>query len=103
MKEKSPSLVFLMETKLTQHKAGFLKTRLGFDNIFIIDCRGRSGGLILLWNSSSNVTILNFSQSHINVEIKSSGNGLVWKLTGFYGHPDPAKGLEASSLLKFLS
>jgi hypothetical protein len=45
------------------------------------------------WNSSSNVTILNFSQRHINVEIKSSGNGLVWKLTGFYGHPDPDKGL----------
>jgi hypothetical protein len=37
----------------------------------------------------------NFSQRHINAEIKSGGNGLVWKLTGFYGHPDLAKRSEA--------
>jgi exonuclease III len=37
VKEKSPCLVFLMETKLTQHKAGFLKVWLGFDSMFVVD------------------------------------------------------------------
>jgi hypothetical protein len=30
VKEKSPSLVFLMETKLLQSRAGFLKVKLGY-------------------------------------------------------------------------
>jgi hypothetical protein len=40
--------------------------------MFVVDCRGKSGGLILLWKSSAVVEIQNFSNNHINAVIKDS-------------------------------
>jgi exonuclease III len=86
VKEKSSCLVFLMETKRLQNNVGFLKVQLGFDNLFAVDCIGRSGGLILLWKSSAQVTIQNYSLRHINAEFQLCSNGPLWKFTGFYVH-----------------
>jgi len=91
VKEKSSCLVFLMETKRLQNNVGFLKVQLGFDDLFAVDCIGRSGGLILLWKSSAQVTIQNYSLRHINAEFQLCSNGPLWKFTGFYGHRNPAK------------
>jgi hypothetical protein len=55
VRDKRPVLVFLMETKIMQNKSNFLRAKLGFDNAFTVDCKGRSGGLILLWNSDIEV------------------------------------------------
>jgi hypothetical protein len=35
----------------------------------VVDSKGRSGGLILLWHSTINVDIQNYSRRHINVVI----------------------------------
>jgi exonuclease III len=63
VKEKRPVLVFLMETKLCNKRAKFIRIKLQFDYMFVVDCVGRSGGLILLWkNSQTNVVIQNYSR-----------------------------------------
>jgi hypothetical protein len=43
VKEKFPKMVFLMETKLRAVRIETLKSRLGFDNVFVVDSKGRSG------------------------------------------------------------
>ncbi|PNX88376.1 endonuclease/exonuclease/phosphatase family protein, partial [Trifolium pratense] len=52
-------------------------------------CYGRGGGIALLWRSSYNCSIVNFSQNHINVQVTDQVNGN-WRLTGFYGFPNGA-------------
>jgi exonuclease III len=49
VKEKRPGVVFLMETKLRSNKSTYLKHKLRFEHMFVVDCKGRNGGLILLW------------------------------------------------------
>lgn len=39
-------MIFLSETLMGKVKAENLKRRLGFDNFFIIESDGRSGGLL---------------------------------------------------------
>jgi hypothetical protein len=38
--------------------------------MFVVDCVGRSGGLLILWKEEAFVTIQNYSRRHINVVIK---------------------------------
>jgi hypothetical protein len=75
VKEKRPTLVFLMETLLCNKKADFLIIKLNFDYMFVVDRVGRSGGLILLWNAHTNVMIHNFSRCHINAIVTNGRNG----------------------------
>jgi exonuclease III len=57
VKEKGPDLVFLMETKICNKNMDFLRIKLKFDYIFVVDNVGRSGGLMLLWKKDINVEI----------------------------------------------
>ena len=69
MKNKKPNLVFLMETKSHKNKMERLWTKLGFANMFVVDCVGKSGGLALLWEDGGEVDIQNFSRRHIQAII----------------------------------
>lgn len=51
----------------------------------MVDCRGKSGGLALLWKESVEVFLKSYSKGHIDCVIKEKGN--VWRFTGFYGQP----------------
>jgi hypothetical protein len=55
--EKTPNLVFLLETKLCQKKMEIIHINLGFHNMFVVDCVGKSGGLALLWESDYDIEI----------------------------------------------
>lgn len=57
----SSDLIFLSETKLTLAKAESICVELKFHGCFLVACRGKSGGLLLLWRDSINVTIKSFS------------------------------------------
>jgi hypothetical protein len=59
MKERRPKMVFIMATKLQAHKFDQLKIKFGFDNVFVVDSVGRSGGLALFWSSDAVVEIQN--------------------------------------------
>ena len=64
--------MFLMETRSSKMKMEFLKVKLGFEGLFVVDRVGRSGGLSLLWKEKNEVEIQNYTRSHINVVIKHS-------------------------------
>jgi len=81
----------------------YIRRKLGFDRCFAVDCKGSSGGLLLLWKFEIRLEIQNYSRRHINAVIHKGANELVWKVTCFYGHPEPAKREEAWNLLRFLS
>jgi hypothetical protein len=59
-------MVFLMETKLRREKMEVIHHKLGFPNLFVVDCVGKSGGLALLWGDEIVVEIQNYSLRHIN-------------------------------------
>ena len=103
MKEKIPNLVILMKTKLYKQKWESIRTKLGFDNMFVVDYVRKSGGLVLFWEEGWEVEIQNYSHRHINAIVHDQNLILDWKFTGFYGHPDLTKRPEAWDLLKFLA
>jgi hypothetical protein len=101
VRNKKPHLVFLMETRMMQNKVDFIRRKLGFDRSFVVDCKGRIGGLLLLWKSEIWLEIQNYSRRHINAVMHNGSNEPVWKITCFYGHPEAAKREEAWNLLRF--
>lgn len=58
VKQKKPTLVFLMETKLHKEKMELVRCKLGFSSIFVVDQVGRSGGMALFWGEEISVTII---------------------------------------------
>lgn len=73
----------------------FMRVKLGFDGLFIVEPVGRSGGLALMWKMEMNVEIQNYTRRHINAIVKDKDGGVQWKFTGFYGHPESAKRKES--------
>lgn len=55
---------FSYETKMISEKNDFLRIKLKFDHMFVVDSIGRSGGLAFLWLDDFQVDIQNFSQRH---------------------------------------
>ncbi|XP_075483594.1 uncharacterized protein LOC142523746 [Primulina tabacum] len=84
--EKSPSLLFICETKLRDYQCGWWKEALGFVGLFVVKCEGRSGGLMLMWKASVTVSVLSFSSGHIDSTIQHGDKH--WRFTGFYGNPE---------------
>jgi exonuclease III len=103
VRTKKPHLVFLIKTKMTKNKVEFIRIKLGYNRMFVVDCKGRNGGLLLLWNSDSHMEIQNFSRRHINSVFLNQNKEPIWKLTCLYGHPDVRKRVEAWNLLRHLS
>lgn len=56
----------LSETKIKSDEWDMLRVKLGFHNCFSISCRGRSGGLALLWRTNIVVDIRSYSNFHID-------------------------------------
>jgi hypothetical protein len=72
-------------------------------SVFVVDSKGKSGGLALFWKEAFHVSIQNYSSSHINAEVYSEEHDFSWKFTGFYGNPDVGKRKESWALLKHLA
>lgn len=79
IRKLSLSLVFISETKLFLFKAHNLRVQIGFDNCFVVDDMGRSGGLALLWSDLWKVNIQNNSQGHIDTKIISDSDKKKWR------------------------
>ncbi|KAL5775011.1 hypothetical protein ACOSP7_012568 [Xanthoceras sorbifolium] len=101
IRKQSPNLVFLSETRLKGDWAARVKVQLGFSGGLHVDCVGKSGGLMLLWNDVWDVSVLSFSRGHIDVVIKMENN-LKWRFTGFYGCPVPNHRTDSWELLRRL-
>jgi hypothetical protein len=48
-----------METKLQKNKMEMVRPKIGFDNLFVVECVGKSGGLALLWEDGCEVEVQN--------------------------------------------
>lgn len=86
-KEKSPMVIFLIETKCSKEKLEIIKNKLNFDNFFTIDSIGTSGGLSLLWKSNWRIELLNYTRWHISAMVTNNTTNITsWQLISFYGY-----------------
>lgn len=51
----------------------------------MVEPEGRKGGLMLLWNQSIKVEVLNYSQWPVSVWVKNVKGSEKWLLTSIYG------------------
>ncbi|TXG48900.1 hypothetical protein EZV62_024775 [Acer yangbiense] len=81
LKKHSLDFIFLSETKVFRRKATSIKELFRFGDGFSVDCKGRSGGLMLLWKKDLLVTILYFSVGHIDASIQMDDR-FTWRFSG---------------------
>lgn len=62
--------------QVTWRKMEPIRHKLGFPNMFVVDCVGRSGGIILFLEEEVSVDIQTFSQRHINGMVKDRFSGV---------------------------
>ena len=102
---EQPQLVFLQETKLHHAEMERVRLKLKFKNMIVVDCLGdgrrRKGGLVLLWKEGWEVSIRSFSTNHIDATI-TMDDGVHWRFTGLYGHPETENKKQTGRLLKSL-
>ncbi|CAM8971158.1 unnamed protein product [Rhodiola kirilowii] len=94
-----PQVVCLMETKKGNDSWDRLKMKLGFRNCFTVSCRGKSGGLAVLWADDVNLSICNFSRWHVDMVVTDNSP---FRLTLFYGDPATTKRKFSWDLLRRL-
>lgn len=99
--EEGPKILFLFETKLEMDGFRRLKRKLNFQNGFEVPRIGLGGGLALLWWDNVDVDVQTSSPHHINALINQ--NGVIWRFTGFYGHPDTSRRSESWELMRQLN
>ncbi|XP_021761357.1 uncharacterized protein LOC110726197 [Chenopodium quinoa] len=88
IRKEAPSLVFLMETKLSSGEMSKIKAKFpGYEGLAVDSC-GRSGGVALLWLKELEVVLRSMSIHHINLLVKRGIGDLEWRCTGFYGWPE---------------
>jgi hypothetical protein len=94
--------LFLIETKRTKKEMEWIRLKLGFDNLFVVDPIRRRDWLALLWSKECSLSIQNIFLRHISATFLLEDEGLEWKLTCFYGHPKVGKRHECWEVLKYL-
>ncbi|XP_075649855.1 uncharacterized protein LOC142620359 [Castanea sativa] len=77
-----------------------LKRKLDFQQGFNVPRVGLRGGLALLWRDNVEIDVQTSSPHHIDALINQ--NGVVWRFTRFYGHPETSKREEFWELMRQL-
>ena len=101
VREKDPSIVFLSETWMDDHRIELLRCRFLFSNKFVVKRINKGGGLVLFWKQEINLTIKSYSLSHIDTVIDGS-SAHPWRLTCFYGAPETQLRENSWNLLRAL-
>jgi exonuclease III len=86
-KAEEADILFLSETKLDEKRMSVIKKKLGVENLEVVDCEGKGGGLAVLWRRGISVVLKSKSKNHIDMEVLETG-GQTWRFTGIYGDPD---------------
>lgn len=69
------------------------------EGCFVIDAKGRRGGLAMLWKEGVNVQVQNHSQNHIDSTVEIIGCGRVC-FTGFYRFSELHRRCESRNILR---
>ncbi|KAL8537125.1 hypothetical protein ACS0TY_012344 [Phlomoides rotata] len=80
-----PCFIFISESRTCSIVARRWANLLHFTGCFCVDPRGRSGGLLLLWNETVSISLRSFSCGHIDCSILGFNSS--WRFTRFYGNP----------------
>ena len=102
VRAKDPSVVFLAETLTDDARLEVIQNSINFDHRWVVPRVGRSGGLVLYWRSSINLSIESLDKYYIDAVI-NKGHESEWRLTGFYGEPETARRSEAWEKIRNLS
>jgi len=84
----SPRLVFLSETKRSKTEMKAMLVQLGDNHGTFMDARGRSGGLLLLWDKNLALIVLSYSSNHIDTTSQWYNQDPLWRFTGVYNWPE---------------
>jgi len=69
-----PSIVALVETRISGTRAQEVCDRIGFRNCFRVEAQGFQGGIWVLWNSDEiGVEVINSHEQFVTVEVKPQG------------------------------
>ena len=77
-KTHKPDFFILIETHAQATKVESLKQKIGYEAAFCVDSVGRAGGIAILWRKAENMSLLGFSQNHIDMELIES-EGIRWR------------------------
>ena len=80
---KDPSLVFLMETKLSKVDMMHKKYTLGFTEGLVVGIIGSKGGLALLWKKDVMVDVQMLGPWHIDAEVGGNDDSGRWRFIGW--------------------
>lgn len=69
VQQEAPSLVFLMESKLSMEEMKKKRDLAGFKNGYIILSQKKNGGLAVLWNHGTDVAIQGSNRWYIDAVI----------------------------------
>lgn len=56
-KAEEADILFLSETKLDEKRMQVFMKKLGMTNLEVVDCEGKSVGIVALWRSGINVVL----------------------------------------------
>lgn len=86
VKQLDPTILFVMETKISAKRVEKLKSTFGFSGVFAVDSDGLSGGVGLFWSSAVTIDIKSYNLHHIDAVIQcKDGSVPPWRFTGIYG------------------
>ena len=85
---KKPHMVFLMETKQKPRYMRKLRRRCGFNEEWLVDPVGLSGGLTIWWVDTIQVNILFSSSNILHTRIDSGDLASPSYITFIYGPPN---------------
>lgn len=102
IRQERPSVVFLCETLSSNDQMEQIRLKLNFQGLIVVQPRGRSDGLALLWRDSDQVKLRSLSQNHIDVEL-TTRDMHTWRLIGFYGEPHRNLRERTGDLLRHLA
>ncbi|XP_075649651.1 uncharacterized protein LOC142620111 [Castanea sativa] len=69
IKGARPDLIFLSETKASASRMDFVRNSIKFDHMFVVEEKGKAGGLCMLWKDGMSVKEVEYNKNLIAVKI----------------------------------
>ncbi|KAL9681016.1 hypothetical protein QQ045_012797 [Rhodiola kirilowii] len=93
-------IVGLSETKMDSRRISSIQNKLGFSYGFAVDSRGAAGGIALWWSEDLNITLISYSDLHIDALVLEDDTQFY--LTVFYGEPAVHRRMNSWTVLRTL-
>ena len=87
MRKQVPTILFLMETKLTVREMESIKLEFGFSSMLVVSSERRRGGLAMLWKLDVVIDTQTYSLHRIDVQVLVLSTQ-PWRLTGIYSYSE---------------